>query len=197
MTLLASDRFIYIGCHICWRTICAKSEKNMRKRYCHSYMLVNVIIGIRLWPVMSYGFSWMHYHIACGLCREMTWPQSRNMIFRAKESYLQSCEIRAASMLLTYSQIISKWTATILWQIYVFHLKKRSFLDEGRRITNNLWFISTIAQFTQIGLQQVARRTWHAPYVTLTLSHNLASIDFYLFFTVNEKLERIQVVDDD
>jgi hypothetical protein len=72
---------------------------------------------------------------------------------QSKNSCLRLCGTRAVSMLLTDSQMISKWTVTILWQICSFYLNRRSFLDEECRIRNDLWFISTIAQFTQIGLQ--------------------------------------------
>jgi hypothetical protein len=77
------------------------------------------------------------------------------MIFRAKNSCLRWHRIRAASILSTDSQMIRKWTAPILWQIYLFHLNKRSFLEEGHHIINDLWFILTIAQFIQVGLQQI------------------------------------------
>jgi hypothetical protein len=120
----------------------------MQKRCCHSYMLPNVIAGIILWPVMSRDFSWIHHHVACELCWEITWSQSRDMIFRVNNSYLRLYGTRAASMLSTDFQMISKWTPTILWQIYSFHLNQRSFLDEGRHIRNNSWFILTIARFT-------------------------------------------------
>jgi hypothetical protein len=77
-------------------------------------MLPSVIVGITLQPVMSLDFSWIHYHIACGLCREMTWSQSRDLIFTAKYLCLRSCGVRAVSMLSTDSQMIPKWTAIIL-----------------------------------------------------------------------------------
>jgi hypothetical protein len=76
----------------------------------------------------------------------------------SKNSCLQSCGIWAASILSTDSQMIPKWTAIILWQTYSFYLNKQSFFEEGRRIRNDLLFISTIAQFTQIGLQQIGSK---------------------------------------
>jgi hypothetical protein len=148
MTILASDRSICIGCQICWCMICSKTEKNMQKWYYHSCMLPDIIASIILWLVMNHGFSWIYHHIACGLCREITWSQSRDLIFKANNSCFWSCEIRAASMLSTDSQIISKWTTAIFWQIYSFDLNTQSFLEEGRRIRNDLWFISTIVQLT-------------------------------------------------
>jgi hypothetical protein len=126
----------------------------MRRPCYPSDMLPNEIIGITSWLVMSRDFSWKCRHVACGLCREITWSQSRDLIFRAKKLYLRSCGTRATSMLSTNSQMIPKWTANILWQTYWFHLNKRSFLEEGRRIRNNLWFFSIIAQFTQVRRQQ-------------------------------------------
>jgi hypothetical protein len=61
-------------------------------------MLLNVITRIILWRLTSHDFSWIHYHIAWGFCREMTWLQGRNIIFGRKSSCLQSCGIRIASM---------------------------------------------------------------------------------------------------
>jgi hypothetical protein len=61
-----------------------ENERSMPKRYCYSCILPNVISGIMSWPMMSHGFSWMHHHVACRLCREMTWSQSRDLIFRTK-----------------------------------------------------------------------------------------------------------------
>jgi hypothetical protein len=43
---------------------------------------------------------------------------------QSKNSCLWSYSTRVASMLSTDSQIISKWTATILWQSYSFYLNK-------------------------------------------------------------------------
>jgi hypothetical protein len=85
----------------------------------------------------------------------MMWSQNRKMIFRAKNSCLQSYEMWATSMFSTDSQMMPKWIAPTLWQIYLVHSNKRSFLEEGRRMKNDLCFISTIAQFAQIGLQEV------------------------------------------
>jgi hypothetical protein len=64
---------------------------------------------------------------------------------------------------------------------------------------NDLWFISTIALFTQVGFQQIGLTNTvfsachtHPPY-----SLDLAPSDFYLFPTIKEKLERIQLADED
>jgi hypothetical protein len=78
-------------------------------------------------------------------------------------------------------------------------LKKRSFLEEARRIRNYLWFISSIAQFTQVGVQQIglkntALAAWHTH---PSYSPDLAPSDSYLFLTVKEKLELIQLADED
>jgi hypothetical protein len=108
MTLLASNCFIYIGYRICWQTIYARNERSMQELCCHSCILINVMAGIILWLMMTHGFSSIYYHVACGLCREMMWSQNRDLIFRAKISCLQSYRIRAASMLSTDSQMISK-----------------------------------------------------------------------------------------
>jgi hypothetical protein len=68
-------------------------------------------------------------------------------------------------------------------------MNKQSFFEEGRRIKNNLWFISTIAQFTQVGLQQIgsmnmACAVCHTNHICL-----IWPSDFCLFSTVKEKLE--------
>jgi hypothetical protein len=111
---------------------------------------------------------------------------------QSKHSCLRSYGIRAASMLSTDSQMIAKWTAPILWQIYLFNSNSRSFLEEGRRIENDLWFILTIAQFIQVGLQQISLMNSigcipHSPY-----SPNLAFSDFYLFLTVKQDSNRFR-----
>jgi hypothetical protein len=67
---------------------------------------------------------------------------------QSKNSCLKAYGIPAAAMLLTDSQMILKWTETIFWQIYSFHLKSRSFLEEERHMRNDWWFTSTITQFT-------------------------------------------------
>jgi hypothetical protein len=61
-----------------------ENERNMQKRFCHACMLPNVIVGIILWLVMNRCFCWIHHHVACGLCQEITWSQSRDLIFRAR-----------------------------------------------------------------------------------------------------------------
>jgi hypothetical protein len=75
--------------HLCWvphllSDDFSKNERSMQKICCHSCMLPNVMAGIILWLVMSRGFSLIHYHVGCGLCREMMWPQNRDSKFRAK-----------------------------------------------------------------------------------------------------------------
>jgi hypothetical protein len=39
--------------------------------------------------------------------------------------------------------------------MYFFHSNKRFFVEEARGIKNDWRFISTIDQFTQVGLQQI------------------------------------------
>jgi hypothetical protein len=153
MNPLASNHSICIRCRICWQTIYAENERSMQELHCHSCIQSNVMAGVILWLVMSHGFSSIHHYVAGGLCREMIWSQNRDMILRAKDSSLRSYGIQAASMLSTDPQIRLKWTATILWQIHLFHLNKRSFSNEVHHTRNNLWFILTIAQFIKVGLQ--------------------------------------------
>jgi hypothetical protein len=169
MNLLGSNRFIYIGFRISWQMIYGKNERSMQGPCCHSCMLPNGTTSIILWLVMSHGFSSIHYHIACVRYREMMWSQNRDMIFRAKSLCLRLYGIPAASMLSTDSQIISKWTASISRQIYLFRSNNRSFLEEGRCMKDDLWFISTIALFTQVDLNRLAWRTQYSPYATPTV----------------------------
>jgi hypothetical protein len=61
-----------------------ENEKSVQKQWCHSGILPNMMAGIILWPMISRGFSWIHQHVACGLCREIAWSQSRDLIFRSK-----------------------------------------------------------------------------------------------------------------
>jgi hypothetical protein len=75
----------------------------MQEPYCHSCMLPNGMTGIILWLVINHDFSTIYHHVACERYREMMWSQNRDMIFRTKNSYLQSYRIPAASMLLTDS----------------------------------------------------------------------------------------------
>jgi hypothetical protein len=91
---------------------------------------------------------------------------------------LRSCGTRAASMLSTDSQMIWKWTAIILWQTYSFYLNKWFFFEGGRRISNDIWFILTIVQFTQIGLQQIGLKNmaYSACYIHLSYSPHLVSV---------------------
>jgi hypothetical protein len=98
----------------------SKNERGLQKIYCHSCMLPNVIAGIILWLVMSRGFSLIHHHIGCVLCREMMWLQNRDSKFRAKSICSRLYGIRLGSMLSTDFQMIPKWIATISWQIYLF-----------------------------------------------------------------------------
>jgi hypothetical protein len=77
---------------------------------------------------------------------------------QSKKSCFQSYGIRAASMLSTDSQMISKWTAPTLWQIYLLYSIKQSFLDKERCIKSDWLFISIIVQFTQVGFQQIGSK---------------------------------------
>jgi hypothetical protein len=49
----------------------------------------------------------------------------------------------------------TKMNSVYFITIYLFHSNKWSFLDEGRRMKYDSWFISTIALFTQVGFQQI------------------------------------------
>jgi hypothetical protein len=151
---LISNYFICVESRICWPRIYAKNGKTMHALCCGYCMLSSVMAGIILWLVMSPDFSLIHHDVGCGFCREMMWSQNRDKKSRANSLYSRLYEIRLGSMLSTDFQMIPKWTARNLWQIYLPRSKKRSFLKEGRLIQNNLWFISKIAQFTRVGPQQ-------------------------------------------
>jgi hypothetical protein len=111
----------------------SENERNMQKICCHSCIL-------------------------SGFCREMMWLQNRNSKSRAKTVCSWLYGIRLGSMLSTDFQMIAKWIATISWQIYLFLWNKWSFLEEVNRMKNNWWFRSTIALFTQVGVQQIGSK---------------------------------------
>jgi hypothetical protein len=94
----------------------------------------------------------------CRLCREMTLSQSRDLTFRAKMLVHNHMEPEWPRYCRETSKWYPEWTVSILWGISSFHLNKRSFLEEGRCIRNDLWFISTIAQFGHVGLQQIGSK---------------------------------------
>jgi hypothetical protein len=100
----------------------------------------------------------IHYHVGCGLCREMMWLQNRDSKFRAKSLCSRLYGIRLGCPLSTDFQMIPKWIATILWQIYLFPSNKWFFLAKGHRMKNDWWFLSTIALFTQVGVQQIGSK---------------------------------------
>jgi hypothetical protein len=113
------------------------------KGVCKSYAAI-LICCRTWWLALSCGWWWVIIFLK--ISQRRMWTLSRdNVITKSKHdiqnknSCLQSYGIWAASILLTHSKMISKWTATILWQIYLFHLNKWSFLEEGRHIRNNLW----------------------------------------------------------
>jgi hypothetical protein len=113
MTSLASDHSICIECYMHWQLNWARNEWSMCIPRYPSGMLPKKMLGIISWLVMSHGFSWIHNYIACGLCREMTWSQSRNMISKTKSLCSRSYGTPTAFVLSTSSQMMSKWTATI------------------------------------------------------------------------------------
>jgi hypothetical protein len=92
--------------------------------------------------------------------------------------------------------MISKWTALVLWQMSLFHSRKPSFPKEGRPMKDDLWFISEIAQCTQVAFQRWAWRKRYCPHATAIPFTWPGPRDFYLFPTVKEKPERIQLADD-
>jgi hypothetical protein len=103
----------------------------------------------------------------------------------------------SASMLSIDCQMRSKWTASILWEIYLFHSKKRSFLKEARARERRLviHLVNCSIHTSRVSIDWLEEhdivRMSQLPY-----SPDLASRDFYLFSTVKEKLERIQLADE-
>jgi hypothetical protein len=89
-------------------------------------------------------------------------------------------------MLSTACQMMQKWTAPTLWQIYFLHSNKRSLLEEGRRTQNDVWFISTIALFTLVGFQEIGSKN-----MTCAACHShpirLISLQWLLLFSYSEK----------
>jgi hypothetical protein len=154
-----------------------ENERSMQKRCCYACMLPNVIVGIILWLVISLGFSWIHHHIACGLCREVTWLQSRDLIFRAKIHVYNHVE---PERLLCCRQT-SKW----------YQNEQRLFCDKD---TYSIWTSDlssrkgAVSETTcdsswqslssyKSGFNRLARRTWHAPHATCHMPHSLYSSD--------------------
>jgi hypothetical protein len=196
MIPLVSDRSICIGCYMCWQSGWARNEWSMRRPRCSSCMLPNEIVGIISWLVMSCGF--LGYITMSHMYSVERWRNHKaETSYPEQNSCSWSYRIRTASMLSTSSQIIPKWTTFILWQRSKVFLNKRSFLEEGRRIRNDLCFMSTIIRFTQVGVDILVRRTRHASHATLTIFTQFDFSDFYLFLAVKEKIERIQVRQED
>jgi hypothetical protein len=168
MILLASDRSICIECRIYWRMICARNGWNICRPCCPSCMLPNEMVGITSWLVMSRGLFWIHHRIACGLCREMTWSQSRDLIFRANKYVHDHVE----SEQLLYCRQTLKW----------YQNKQQLFCDKH---THSTWTNdlssrkSAASEMTygssrqllsshKSGFHRLARRTWHMPHAVPT-----------------------------
>jgi hypothetical protein len=188
--------------HLLTDDLCEK-RKSMQKLCCYACMLPHVITGIILWLVMSRDFSSIYHHLARGLCQEMIWSQNRDWILRATNSCLRSYGNRTASVMTTDCEMIPKWTAPILWQIYLFHLfhlfrsNKRSFLDEGRRMKKTCGSSRQLLCSHKSGFNRLAWRKCILRMPYQSYSPDLAPSDFYLFPTVKGKLERIQLADKD
>jgi hypothetical protein len=136
---------------------------------CHSCILPNGTAGIILWLVMSHDYSSIYNHVACGRYRKIMQSQNRDLRVRLKNARLQSYGIPAASVLLTDSQVIVKWTAPISWQIYVFLSNKRSFLEEGaawRTTCGSSW---QLVCSHKSGFNRLAWRTQYSPHTTPTV----------------------------
>jgi hypothetical protein len=170
---------------------------NMLRPCCPSCMLPNGIVGIILWPVMSRDFSLIHYHVADGLCGEITWSQSRDLIFRVKIHIYDHVE---SERLLCCWQT-PKWYQNEQRLFYDKHaystwtkdlLSKKSAASE--KTCDSSWQLFSSCKS---GFNRLNRKIWHAPHATPTLFAWFGPSDFYLFSTVKEKLELIQVADKD
>jgi hypothetical protein len=164
---------------------------------CHSCMLSNGTDGIILWLMKSPGFSSLYYYVVCGRYREITWSQNRDLIFGAKHSCLQSYAISAASILLTDSQIIQKMNSAYFVTNMLILLEQAIFpwgrAPHEKRLVLHLdnCSVHTCRVSTD----------WLEEHSILCMPYSqyspyLASIDFYLFPTVKERLERIQLADE-
>jgi hypothetical protein len=103
----------------------------------HSCMLPNETLSITSWLMMSHGFSWIYYHIACRLCREITWSQSRDLIFRTKSMF------------------------TIMWNPRSFYVVDRLLSDIKM---NNDYFVTSIAIELEHAIfprGRVPHQKWH------------------------------------
>jgi hypothetical protein len=93
------------------------------------------------------------------LHKEKTFTRSQVQIQRFRSSEICSYSADYEGLLVDSNPPDSDADAQVSWDTpYLFHLQKRYFFEEARRIRNNLWFISTIAQFTQVGLQQIGSK---------------------------------------
>jgi hypothetical protein len=165
---------------------------------CYRYrMLPSVMACIILWLVMSPDFSLIYHHVGCGLCREMMWPQNWDSTFRAKSVCSRLCGIRLGSILSTDFQMIPKWIATISWQMYLFPSNKWSFLEEGNRMKNDWWFLSTIALLTQGGVQQIGSKNMAFTACQTNMIHLIWPLVTCTCFLQSKKLERIRLTNED
>jgi hypothetical protein len=129
----------------------------------------------------------------------MTLSQSRDLIFRTKNSCFQSYGIRLGSMLSIDLQMIPKWTATISWQIYLFiYLEQMIFL--WRRESHEKRLVVSVDNYSvhtsRGSIDWLKKHSIHHIPDQIYL-HNLATSYLYLFSTVKEKLERIHLADED
>jgi histone-lysine N-methyltransferase SETMAR len=196
MNSLGSNCSICIGFRICWQVIYEKNKRSMQELCCHFCMLPNETAGIIVWLMMSHGFSIIYYYLACGRYREMMWSQNRDMLFRAKFMF------------------------TIIWNPSGFYVIDR--LPNDTKM-NSAYFVTNIlipikqmifhgwrapherrlvVHFDNCSVQTNRILTdWLEEHSILHMPHppyspDLASIDFYLFPTVKEKLEQIQLADE-
>jgi hypothetical protein len=103
---------------------------------------------------MTHDLSSIYRYVEYGRYREMIWSQNRNMMFRAKVYVYNYME----SQRLLYCRQIPKsyQNEQRLFCDKSTYSLRTSDLSRGRApIKNGLWFISTIALFTQVEFQQI------------------------------------------
>jgi hypothetical protein len=150
----------------------------------------HIVTGDESW------FSWIHHHIACGLCREITWSQNRNLIFRAKMHVYDHVEPKR----LLCCRQIPKWYQNEQWSFWekFVHSIWTSDLSSRKGAASEITCGLSRQLFSshKSAFNILIRRRWHAPHATPNL-FTWFSPSYFYFFSAMKKLEQIQVADED
>jgi hypothetical protein len=146
---------------------------------------------------MSRGFSSIDHHVAFGCYREMMWSQNRDMIFRAKE-FLMAIIWNPSGFYVVYRlPNHAKMNKTYFMTNLLISLEQTIF-PRGRApherrllVPFDNCFVHTVQVSMDWLEEHSILRVPRQPY-----SSDLVINDFYLFSIVKEKLERIQVADE-